>query len=82
VLERERYERTESDDANYRNGSRPRSFSLLGLGRLVCRVPRDRQGVFQTKLLPPACGERPSWKRSSPNCFSPASRRATSSVSV
>lgn len=53
VLERERYERADSADVNYRNGSRPRGFSLLGLGRLIFRVPRDRQGAFQTKLLPP-----------------------------
>lgn len=82
VLDRERYERAETADANYRNGSRPRSFSLLGLGRLVFRVPRDRQGTFQTKLLPPRGGGPRSSTRSSRNCFSPGCRPATSNASA
>ncbi len=43
VLDRERYERAGAGDVNYRNGSRPRGFSLLGRGRLVFRVQRARR---------------------------------------
>lgn len=37
---------------NYRNGYRPRRLNLLGLGVVNLRVPRDRQGTFQSRVLP------------------------------
>lgn len=53
-LGREKYERKEERKAsNYRNGHHgERAFTLKGLGNLKIRVPRDRQGKFQSKIVP------------------------------
>ena len=50
-LGRNRYERRQGE-ANHRNGSYPRKFTMKGLGEVRVKVPRDRQGQFQTKVLP------------------------------
>jgi len=50
-LGRKRYERSRGE-VNHRNGSYPRKFTMKGLGEVEVKVPRDRQGQFQTKVLP------------------------------
>lgn len=50
-LGREFYERVEGV-VNYRNGSYPRRFTLKGMGELQVKVPRDRQGEYQTRVIP------------------------------
>jgi putative transposase len=50
-LGRKRYERSRGE-VNHRNGSSPRKFTMKGLGEVEVKVPRDRQGQFQTKVLP------------------------------
>lgn len=51
-LGRERYERNGQGSVNYRNGSYHRHFTLKGVGGVKIRVPRDRNGMFQTSILP------------------------------
>jgi putative transposase len=48
---RERYERKEGRP-DYRNGSYARTFCIKGIGDVEVRVPRDRDGDFQTQVLP------------------------------
>lgn len=48
---RERYERKEGNP-DYRNGSYTRTFCIKGIGDVEVRVPRDRDGDFQTQVLP------------------------------
>jgi putative transposase len=50
-LGRERYVR-QQDDANHRNGSYPRRFTLKGIGEVDLKVPRDRHSEFKTKVIP------------------------------
>jgi putative transposase len=50
-LGRERYERC-SDQTNYRNGSYGRQYTLKGIGEVRVKVPRDRNGNFQTQVIP------------------------------
>jgi putative transposase len=50
-LGRERYERKEEDDKNYRNGSYPRSFTAKGIGNLQFKVARDRNGEFHSNVI-------------------------------
>lgn len=50
-LGREPYERVESE-SNHRNGSYSRRFTLKGIGEVEVRVPRDRQGDYQTQVIP------------------------------
>jgi len=50
-LGREPYERAPGG-SNHRNGYRPRRFTLKGLGTLELRIPRDREGQYQTELVP------------------------------
>lgn len=55
-LGRDKYERisgVEISDRYLRNGHYQRTFAVKGLGRLNVKVPRDRQGKFQTKVLEP-----------------------------
>lgn len=55
-LGREKYERlsgVEISDRHLRNGHYQRTFAVKGLGRLNVKVPRDRQGNYQTKVLEP-----------------------------
>ena len=50
-LGRKRYERRQVR-VNHRNGSYPRHFTIKGVGEVEVKVPRDRQGSFQTAVLP------------------------------
>ena len=50
-LGREKYERS-GDETNHRNGSYPRKFCIKGIGNVDVEVPRDRQGEYQTQVLP------------------------------
>ncbi len=50
-LGRNRYERRQGT-SNHRNGSYPRHFTVKGIGEVEVKVPRDRQGTFQTAVLP------------------------------
>jgi putative transposase len=50
-LGRKRYERCRGE-SNHRNGSYPRRFTVKGVGEVEVKVPRDRQGKFQTAVLP------------------------------
>lgn len=50
-LGREPYERLETAD-NYRNGTYPRRFTMKGIGEVAVRVPRDRRGEFNTRIIP------------------------------
>jgi len=55
-LGREKYERisgVEISDRHLRNGHYQRTFAVKGIGRLNVKVPRDRQGKYQTKVLEP-----------------------------
>jgi len=48
---RERYERKDGLK-DYRNGSYTRTFCIKGIGDVEIRVPRDRDGDFQSQVLP------------------------------
>jgi len=48
---RERYER-KGGESDYRNGGYTRTFCIKGIGDVEVRVPRDRNGDFQTQVLP------------------------------
>lgn len=50
-LGREPYERTDQP-SNHRNGSYGRQYTLKGIGKVNVKVPRDRQGDFQTQVIP------------------------------
>ena len=39
------------EERNYRNGSYSRRYEVRHVGELDIRVPRDRKGEFQSKLL-------------------------------
>jgi len=51
VLGREEYERRKGKP-NHRNGSYPRNFCIKGIGEVAVNVPRDRNGEYQTQVLP------------------------------
>ena len=51
-LGRQPYERIEDGEPNHRNGSYSRSFTLKKLGEVSVKVPRDRQGKYQTQVIP------------------------------
>ena len=51
-LGRQPYERVDTEDPNHRNGSYSRSFTLKKMGEVVVKVPRDRQGKYQTQVIP------------------------------
>lgn len=50
-LGRKPYERTE-EKANYRNGSYDRNFTIKSIGEVSVKVPRDRNGDYETKVIP------------------------------
>jgi putative transposase len=54
-LGRDRYQRdaVEVSSRVLRNGHYQRSFAVKGLGKLLIKVPRDRNGKFKTKALEP-----------------------------
>jgi len=51
ILGREEYERSDGE-TNHRNGSYARKFCLKGIGEVDTKVPRDRNGEYQTQVLP------------------------------
>ncbi len=51
-LKRDRYERSDEDDPNYRNGSYDRRFCMKSVGETTITVPRDRKGSYKPKVLP------------------------------
>jgi putative transposase len=51
-LGRARYEGLDPEHNNYRNGYRPRRLNFFGLGSLELKVPRDREGEFESAWLP------------------------------
>jgi len=51
VLGRGDYERSKGK-SNHRNGSYPRNFCIKGIGEVAVNVPRDRNGEYQTQVLP------------------------------
>jgi len=51
VLGREAYQRSKGE-TNHRNGSYPRKFCIKGIGEVDTKVPRDRNGEYQTQVLP------------------------------
>ena len=50
-LGRARYQRIDAA-SNHRNGSYPRGFTMKGIGEVHVKVPRDRQGEFNTQVMP------------------------------
>lgn len=44
----------EGDPSNKRNGYRERSYALKGVGAVTVRVPRDRKGTFESRVVPPS----------------------------
>ena len=50
-LGRDRYVRG-TGESNHRNGSYDRNFTLKGVGEVQVNVPRDRNGDFQTQVIP------------------------------
>lgn len=48
---RELYER-KGADPNYRNGSYERDFTIKNIGKVAVKVPRDRNGKYQTQIIP------------------------------
>ena len=52
-LGRDPYERTDGEgDHNYRNGTYGRNFTVKGIGEVSVKVPRDRNGEYQTQVIP------------------------------
>jgi len=50
-LGREKYERKNISNKNYRNGNYVRTYTAKGLGTLNIAVARDRKGEFKSKLI-------------------------------
>jgi putative transposase len=50
-LGREKYERKNDRNKNYRNGNYIRTYTAKGLGTLEIAVARDRKGEFKSKLM-------------------------------
>ncbi len=46
------------DVENKRNGYRQRTFGVKGLGMVTVRVPRDRKGTFESRVVPSCCRAR------------------------
>jgi putative transposase len=68
-LQRGRYEPLSAGQSNYRNGYRPRRLNLCGLGPAELKVPRDRQGTFQSVLLPDRRGQDAEFEAFIAECF-------------
>ena len=68
-LRRGRYEPLADGQSNYRNGYRPRRLNLCGLGPAELKVPRDRQGTFQSVLLPDRRGQDAEFEAFIAECF-------------
>jgi putative transposase len=50
-LGRKPYERSH-EEANHRNGSYGRNFAIKGIGEVSVKVPRDRNGEYETRVIP------------------------------
>lgn len=50
-LGRDRYVRCH-ENTNHRNGSYHRKFTLKGIGKVDLKVPRDRNGLFSSEVIP------------------------------
>ena len=50
-LGRDRYVRRH-ENTNHRNGSYHRKFTLKGIGKVDLKVPRDRNGLFSSEVIP------------------------------
>jgi putative transposase len=50
-LGRDRYVRCH-ENTNHRNGSYRRKFTLKGIGKVDLKVPRDRNGLFSSEVIP------------------------------
>ncbi len=50
-LGRKPYERSD-EETNYRNGFYGRNFTLKGIGEVSVKVPRDRNGEYETGVIP------------------------------
>jgi putative transposase len=50
-LGREPYER-KAQESNHRNGSYRRKFTIKSIGEVSTKVPRDRNGEYQTAVIP------------------------------
>lgn len=52
-LGREKHQRNSDQEANnYRNGYYQRKYTLKGIGQVRVKVPRDRNGEYQSSILP------------------------------
>ena len=51
-LKRDKYERSDETDPNYRNGSYNRRFCIKSVGDTNITVPRDRKGSYKPQVLP------------------------------
>src|SRR5947207_11719397 len=56
-LGRGRHQPLDPEHDNYRNGYRRRTINFFGLGEIELKVPRDRQGEFESKWLPQRRGQ-------------------------
>ena len=56
-LGRGRHQPLDPEHDNYRNGYRRRKINFFGLGEIELRVPRDRQGEFESRWLPERKGQ-------------------------
>jgi putative transposase len=56
-LGRGRHQPLDENHDNYRNGYRPRKINFFGLGEVELRIPRDRQGEFESQWLPERKGQ-------------------------
>jgi len=43
-----------NDPKNKRNGHTRRTFAIKGIGEVAVKVPRDRKGVYESKVVPPS----------------------------
>lgn len=44
----------QQDPSNKRNGHTRRTFAIKGIGEVAVKVPRDRKGVYESKVVPPS----------------------------
>jgi len=50
-LGRQRYERKNGKNKNYRNGGYRRNYTVKGIGPVEIKVVRDRKGEFKSRLV-------------------------------
>lgn len=44
----------QKDPTNKRNGHTRRTFAIKGIGEVAVKVPRDRKGTYESKVVPPS----------------------------